>query len=127
MGRHAKSTRGGNKHRLNPGRLAKKFAKQGMSERSAAVAARTAAKLSKQQIPTPASSTTDGNNTSSAAASSSNNAQQQQQNNNDNNTQQQQLQFTSKKNAIAHALAQLKQQRTIQEDRTVVKQAQRRR
>ena len=121
MGRHAKSTRGGNKHRINPGRLAKKFAKQGMSERSAAVAARTAAKLSKQQNvpPQPVVSSSDNND---------NDQQQQQQNNNNNNNQQQQQpQFTSKKNAIAHALSQLKQQRSIQEERTVVKQAQRRR
>ncbi len=46
MGRAAKATRGGNKRRINPGRLAKKFAKQGMSERAAGVAARAAAKMS---------------------------------------------------------------------------------
>ena len=117
MGRHAKSTRGGNKHRINPGRLAKKFAKQGMSERSAAVAARTAVKLSKQQNVPPQTTTTENGATTSTAAG----------NNNNDAAQQPQQQFTSKKNAIAHALSQLKQQRSLQEERTVVKQAQRRR
>ena len=116
MGRHAKSTRGGNKHRINPGRLAKKFAKQGMSERSAAVAARTAVKLSKQQNVPPQTTTTENGGAPATAG-----------NNNNDAAQQPQQQFTSKKNAIAHALSQLKQQRSLQEERTVVKQAQRRR
>ncbi len=120
MGRAAKSTRGGNKHRINPGRLAKKFAKQGMSERSAEVAARTAARLSKQtSLPVV-------ENTGGAAASSSSTADNANANNQQQQPMSQRQQLTVKKNAIAQALSQLKQQRDIHGERTVVKQAQRR-
>ncbi len=118
MGRHAKSTRGGNKHRINPGRLAKKFTKQGLSERNAQVAAHTATRLAKGSAQ-PASAD-DANAVPVAAA--------------------EQLPLRpvaaaaaapaaapmSTKSAIAHALAALKQQRASHEDRSVVRQAQRR-
>lgn len=150
MGRAAKATRGGNKRRINPARLAKKFTqKHGMSERSAGIAARAAAKMSlaaprdraaalanlppkmakraaaavKTTTANKAGSIAAGPQSGNADAAAPSNSRQQQQ-------QQQAVRpaaaVTGVKAQIQTALAQLQQQRNLQEQRTVVKQAARR-
>lgn len=122
MGRNAKSTRGGNKRRVNPGRLKQKFAKQGLSEHAAEVAARAATKLAAtsnkllnetaSRVPKP---TTTPAAVSGAKAGPVPDGWKQA------------PRPTTLKSSIAAALASLQQQRNLTEQRTVVKQAQRRR
>jgi len=102
MGRSAKSTRGGNHRRVNPGRLRDKLAKKGMSEHAAEATARSMAKLALRH----------GAAAAAARAAPHTAAPPR---------------VVAPKSAVAHALRQLQQSRRIADSRTAVVQAQRRR